>query len=117
MMLPVTLSCEPPAIWMPVPTGAVAPSVGVFALLLSSIRLRVMIVQDLVALPGQRPSCGGGASLLFSAFGTTPVWLSMNSESVMTSRPPEFVPEYPSAELTPVSSASVVSQTRRHAPT
>src|SRR5215469_2622980 len=117
MVLPVTVSYEPPAIWMPVPTGATNPSAGVFGLLFAWMRLPSMIVQDFVALPGQRPSCGGGASSLFSEFGTMPAWLSRNTEFLMTSCPPEFVPEYPSAEFTPVSVASVVSQTRRHAPT
>jgi hypothetical protein len=61
---------------MPVPTGAPAPSLGAFALLCAAIRLRAMIAQDLMALPGQRPSCGGGASSLFLEFGTTPVRLN-----------------------------------------
>src|SRR6266700_868923 len=102
---------------MPVPTGAMASLAGVFALLFAWIVLPSMIVQDLVALPGQRPSCGGGASSLFSEFGAMPARLSRNTEFLMTSCPPEFVPEYPSAELTPMSFASVVSQIRPHAPT
>src|SRR5215469_3532360 len=115
--LPVTVSYEPPAICTPVPTGGAASLPGVFALLFARIRLSSMIVQDLVALPGQRPSCGDGASSLFIEFGARPARLSRNTEFLMTSCPPELVPEYPSAELTPVSLASVVSQTRRHAPT
>src|SRR5438105_779866 len=48
---------------MPVPTGAMALLAGVFALLFASIVLPSMIVQDLVALPGQRPSCGAVAAV------------------------------------------------------
>src|SRR5215469_10309987 len=149
---------------MPVPTGGASAPPGALALLLPWIRLSSMIVHDRVALPGQRPSCGEGASSLFIEFGATPARLSRNTELRMTSCPPElvhdrvalpgqrpscgegasslfiefgatparlsrntelrmtscppeFVPEYPSAELTPASFASVVSQTRRHAPT
>src|SRR6266702_6956205 len=117
MTLRATVSYEPPTSWMPTPTGAMAPLPGAFALLFASIVLPSMIVQDLVALPGQRPSCGGGASSLFSEFGAMPARLFRNSEFLMTSCPPEFVPEYPRSELTPVSFASVVLQIRRHAPT
>src|SRR6516162_2570227 len=102
---------------MPVPTGAMALVLGAFALLFASIVLPSMIVQDFVALPGQRPSCGGGASSLFSEFGAMPARLSRNTEFLMTSCPPALVPEYPSPELTPVSFASVVWQIRAQAPT
>src|ERR1700751_2011055 len=117
MVLPVTVSYNPPTSWMPVPTGAMAPLLGALALLFAWMRLPSMIVQDFVALPGQRPSCGGGASSLFSEFGAMPARLSRNSEFLMTSRPPAFVPEYPRSELTPVSFASVMLQIWRHAPT
>jgi hypothetical protein len=70
-----------------------SPNVGTLGLLLPTIRLCSMIRQDLVVLPGHRPSCGGGASSLFSEFGASPVRLRVNSESMMTRRPPEFVPE------------------------
>src|SRR5215831_12164500 len=110
MRLARTVSNAPPEISTPAPTAGMRPDVGTFALLLPVIRLCSMTVQDLVALPGQRPSCGGGASSLFSEFGASPVRLSRNTEFLMTSCPPEFVPEYPSPELTPVSFASVVLQ-------
>jgi hypothetical protein len=47
--------------------------------------------------PGQTPSCGLGASALFWLFVSKPSLLWSNSEFSMISRPPEFVPEYPSA--------------------
>jgi hypothetical protein len=71
--------------------------------------------------------CFPGGINLGSAWGWVIVWMArsrtrdaggnITTESVMTRRPPEFVPVYPSAELTPVSSTSVVGQTRRRAPT
>ena len=60
--------------------------------------LTSMIVQDLVALRGQRPSRGGGASSLFSEFGAMPARLFRNTEFLMTSCPPALVPEYPRSE-------------------
>src|SRR5260370_3096442 len=115
-MLRVTVSYSPPTIWMPVPTGATAPLPGALALLFAWIRLPSMIVQDVAAVPAQRPSCGGGASSLFSEFGAMPARFSRNTEFLMTSCPPAFVPEYPRSELTPVSFASVGSQILRHPP-
>src|SRR3954469_16338706 len=43
------------------------------------------------------PSCGGGWSSLLSEFGDTPNVLLRNVEFLTVTRPPEFVPEYPSA--------------------
>src|SRR6516162_8851724 len=111
MRLWATVSYEPPTIWMPVPTGAMALLPGAFALLLSWMVLPSMIVQDPVALPGQRPSCGGGASSLFSEFGAMPARLFRNTEFLMISCPPALVPEYPRSDLTPVWFASVMLQT------
>src|SRR5580693_8289553 len=117
MTLLATVSYKPPTSWTPVPTGGAAALPGAFGLLFAWIRLPSMIVQDMVALPGQRPSCGAGSSSLFSEFGATPARLSPNTEFLMTSCPPAFVPEYPSEELSPVSCASVVLHIRAHAPT
>ena len=70
-----------------------SPDVGTFALLLPAMRLFSMIMQDMVALPGQRPSCGGGASSLLSEFGARPVRLAVNTELRMIRLPPALVPE------------------------
>src|SRR5262249_16010767 len=83
----------PPGAATPGPTPGMSPGAGTFALLVPAIRLCSMIRHDLVVLPGHRPSCGGGASSLLSEFGASPVRLRVNSESMVTRRPPEFVPE------------------------
>ncbi len=93
MRLSRTVSNEPPETSTPVPTAGVSPDVGTFALLLPAMRLCSMIRHDVVVLPGQRPSCGGGVSSLLSEFGARPVRLPANTELRMIRRPPALVPE------------------------
>jgi hypothetical protein len=93
MRLARTVSKAPPMICTPVPMAVFSGVVGTFGLLLPAIRLCSMIMQDLVALPGQRPSCGGGASSLLSELGASPVRLWSNIESRITRCPPALVPE------------------------
>ena len=90
--LSATVSYAPPEISTPVPMAPASPEVGTFGLLLFLITLCTMKKQDVV-LPGHAPFCGGGASSLFSEFGTIPARLRLNTESLMTSGPPALVPE------------------------
>src|SRR5689334_18869135 len=120
--LPTTVSCRPPAITIPVPTGprSAEPAAGTFGLLLSWMKLPTKKVHDpMTGVPvtpaGHAPSCGEGASSLFWLFVEMPVLLWSNSEPAMTSRPPEFVPEYPSAEFTPCARERTARQSE-HAP-
>src|SRR5215467_3170917 len=87
-----TVSYLPPESSTPAPMAGCRPEIGTSGLSLPTIRLCSITVHDL-AVCGQRPSCGGGASSLLSEFGAMPVRLRMNSESLITSRPPALVPE------------------------
>src|SRR5262249_22195166 len=97
-----------PASTIPVPIGAEParpePLPGTSALLLSWIQLLMQIVQPTgpgtagLAPAGQRPIGGDGRSSLFCEFETRPVLLWSNSPFWMIRFPPEFVPEYASAE-------------------
>ena len=110
-----TVSYAPPEISTPVPTAPAIPEVGAFGLLLFLRMLCSMIMHDVV-VPGHAPVCGGGASSLFSEFGTIPARLRLNTESLMTSGPPALVPEYPRLEFVPVSWFIVAWHTCWHAP-
>src|SRR5947209_3328444 len=95
-----TVSFRPPAISMPVPTGAdpAIPEPGTLGLLLSWTKLFSITVHECVPVGpvppfGQAPSWGGGASSLFSELGTMPALLSSHSEFLMIRWPPLFVPE------------------------
>ncbi len=50
-------------------------------------------VIGLILPPGQRPSCGEGQSSLFWLLVSKPSLFLSNSEFLMMSLPPEFVPE------------------------
>src|SRR3954467_10950003 len=111
----MTVSVRPPAMTMPVPGGPseAEPVLGTETLLLSCTKLFVNIQQECepvgpVPPLGQTPSCGDGASSLFWLFVLTPVLFWSNSEFRMTRLPPEFVPEYPSAENCACASSSTV---------
>ena len=80
---------------MPVPGGPseALPALGTLGLLLLWIAVVSEDVQERVALPGQRPTCGEGASSLFCELVTMPVLLRSHSEFSITRWPPEFVPE------------------------
>src|ERR1700726_273210 len=102
MWLPLTMSLRPPAMTMPVPTGAASaePVVGTFGLLLSWTEFLVNSQHEWVPVGpvpplGHAPSCGEGASSLFWLFVTKPDWLLSNSEFWMIRCPPAFVPEKP----------------------
>src|SRR5262245_48782081 len=115
--LSMTVSFRPPASTMPVPTGpnAAEPAFGTFGLLLSWMKFPRKSVQECEPVgptpsPGHAPSCGEGASSLFWLLVEMPVLLSFHSESSMIRWPPEFVPEYPSAEFSACASVTTVLQ-------
>src|SRR5262245_12787125 len=91
----VTVSKRPPETTIPVPGGpsAALPALGTFGLLLSWMKLLRKVVQDWDVLPGQRPTCGEGASSLFCELVTMPVLFRSHSEFSITRWPPELVPE------------------------
>jgi hypothetical protein len=92
IVFPVMVSYSPPSRSTPTPTAGAMPAAGALALLLPVIWLCAIRVQERVVLPGQRPSCGGGASSLLSELGAIPVRLLSKTESRMIRRPPELVP-------------------------
>src|SRR5580698_925601 len=74
-------------------------------------------VMGLVAPFGHAPSCGAGGSPPIWVLVSTPSSLLSNCEFSITTAPPEFVPEYPSA-LYSIQALSIVTlQTCWHAPT
>ena len=94
------------------------PEIGTFGLLLFSSVLWVNTQHRVVeAAPAQRPSWGGGGSPVRAVLVSKPSLLSSNIEFLMMIRPPEFVPEYPSALSSIQAWLMVTLQTRWHAPT
>src|ERR1700676_1521627 len=101
-VLPMTRSCRPPAIVIPVPRSPGAPDEGgVAPLLLLTTRLLIITQHTflrcapagrlgLFSLFGQIPSWGEGASSVFWLCVATPSSLLLNSEFSMTRHPPEF---------------------------
>src|ERR1051326_488633 len=115
--LSMIVSFRPPASTIPVPTGpnAAEPAAGTSGLLLSWMKFPRNRVQECEPVgptppPGQTPSCGEGASSLFWLLVEMPVLLPFHSESSMIRWPPEFVPEYPSAEFSACASVTMVLQ-------
>src|SRR5437879_905919 len=115
--LSTMVSFRPPAITIPVPTGpnAAEPALGTFGLLLSWMKFFRNTVHECepfgpVPPPGHAPSCGDGASSLFWLFAEMPVLFSSHSDFSTMRWPPEFVPEYPSAEFSAWASVRSVLQ-------
>src|SRR3974377_2448088 len=99
------------------------PAIGTLGSLLSLTTLPVNTQQErvwvmvLVALPGHRPSWGGGGSPVRAVLVSRPSLLSSKVEFWITIWPPEFVPEYPRALCSIHAFWTVTSHSRPQAPT
>ncbi len=99
------------------------PAWGTLGLLLSCTELWMKTQHDrvwvigLVAVPGQSPFWGAGASPSICVFVSTPSLLLSNWEFSITMAPPELVPEYPRALYSIQAWSMVMPHTCRQPPT
>src|SRR5450756_1928382 len=109
---------------IPVPVGPspAEPVTGTLGLLLLATRLSSKTQHDevpvigLIAWPTQRPSCGGGGSPWSWVLVSNPSLLLSKVEFLITSEPPELVPEYPRALSSIQALVTVALQTGWQAP-